>query len=77
MFLFEQSYFWRTLYLAHQQSRSTTTWPTTHHYHHDKVRKNGIPYALGLTQSIAYRQNFLINKNPYIVVEMTLHVGIK
>jgi hypothetical protein len=76
MFLFEKSYFWRTLSLAHQQ-RTTTTRPTTHHYHHDEVRKNGILYALGLTQSIAYCRNFLVNRNPDIVVEMTLHIGIK
>jgi hypothetical protein len=62
MFLFEQSYFWCTLYLAHQQT-TTTTRPTTHHYHHDEVRKNGIPYALGLTQS-TYCRNFLVNRNP-------------
>ena len=51
--------------------------PTTHHNHHDEVRKNGIRYALGLTRSIAYRRNCLVNRNPDIVVEMTLHVGIK
>jgi hypothetical protein len=37
------------------------------------VRKNGIRYALGLTRSIAC----LVNRNPDIVVEMTLHIGIK
>jgi hypothetical protein len=56
--------------------QQTTTWPTTHN-NHDKVRKNGIPYALGLTRSIAYPRNCLVNRNPDIVVEMTLHVGIK
>ena len=47
------------------------------HNHHDEVRKNGIPYALGLTLSIASCRNCLVNRNPYIVVEMTLRVGIK
>ncbi len=48
----------------------TTTRPTTqHHNHHDgEVRKNGIPYALGLTRSIAYRRNCLVNRNPYIML---------
>jgi hypothetical protein len=45
--------------------------------HHDEVRKNGIPYALGLMRSIAYRRNCLVNRNPDIIVEMTLHVGKK
>jgi hypothetical protein len=41
------------------------------------VQKNGISYALGLMQSIAYRWNGLVNRETAIVVEMTLHVGIK
>jgi hypothetical protein len=63
---------------THNHKPQTTTWPpTTHHNHHDEVRKNGIRYALGLTRSIAYRRNCLVNRNPDIVVEMTLHVGVK
>jgi hypothetical protein len=57
--------------------QTTTRPPTTHHNHHDEVGKNGIRYALGLTRSIAYRRNCLVNRNPDIVVEMTLNVGIK
>ena len=62
---------------THNHKPQTTTEPTTQHNHHDEVWKNGIPYALGLTRSIAHRQNCLVNRNLDIVVEMTLHVGIK
>jgi hypothetical protein len=30
-------------------------------------------WVLGLMRSIAYRRNCLVNRNPDIVVEMTLH----
>ncbi len=54
----------------------TTTRPTTRN-HHDEVQKNGIPYAVSLTRSIAYRRNRLVNRKTAIIVNMTLHVGIK
>ncbi len=47
-----------------------------HCNHHDEVRKNGIPYAVGLMRSIGYRQNRLVNRKTAIIVKMTLHVGI-
>ena len=62
---------------THNHKPQTTTRPPTTHNHHDEVRKNGIPYALGLTRSIAYRRNCLLNRNPDIVAEMSVHVGIK
>jgi len=38
---------------THNHKPQTTTGPTTPtHNHHDEVRKNGIPYALGLTRSM-------------------------
>ena len=47
------------------------------HIKNTMTRKNGILFALGLTWSIAYCQNCLVNRNPDIIVQMTLHVGIK
>ncbi len=41
------------------------------------MRKNGIPNAVGLTWSIAYRRNHLVNRKTAIVVKMTLHLGIR
>ncbi len=48
-----------------------------HRHHHDKVRTNGISYALGLMRSIAYCQICLVNRKTDIVANMTLHVGIE
>ena len=48
-----------------------------HRNHHDEVWKNVIPYALGLTRSIAYLRNCLVNRKTAIIVKMTLHVGIR
>jgi hypothetical protein len=48
-----------------------------HLHHHDKVRKNGISYAVGLMRSIAYRRIRLVNRKTAIIVKMTLHVGIR
>ena len=45
-----------------------------HRNHHDEVWKNVIPYALGLTRSIAYLRNCLVNRKTAIIVKMTLHV---
>ncbi len=50
--------------------------PTTHNYH-DEVRKNGIPFSLGLMWSIAYHRNCLVNRKTAIVVKMTVNVGIQ
>jgi hypothetical protein len=75
--------FW--IFLAHplylMQWHKTTNHNSAHNTygnnHHDEVRENGIPYALGLTRSIAYRRNRLVNRKTAIIVSMTLHVGIK
>jgi hypothetical protein len=40
------------------------------------MQKNGIPYAVGLMRSIAYRWNHLVNRKTAIIVTMTHHVGI-
>jgi len=83
LWFLHQSFFWiflvHPLFSAptHNHKPQTTTGPTTQHNHHDEVWKKGIPYALGLTRSIAYRRNCFVNRNPDIVVVMTLHVGIK
>jgi hypothetical protein len=45
--------------------------------HHDEVRKNVIPYGVGLTGSIGYCRNRLANRKTAIIVKMTLHVGIR
>ncbi len=47
-----------------------------HHHHHDEVRKNGIPYAVGLMRSIAYPRIRLVNRKTAIIAKMTPHVGI-
>jgi hypothetical protein len=47
-----------------------------HRHHHDEVRKNGISYAVGLMQSIAYCWIRLVNRKTAIVAKMTPHVGI-
>ena len=48
-----------------------------HCNHHDEVQKNVIPYAVGLTRSIGYRWNCLVNRKTAIIVKMTLHVGTR
>ncbi len=45
-----------------------------HCNHHDKMRKNVIPYGVGLTQSIGYCRNRLANRKTAIIVRMTLHI---
>jgi hypothetical protein len=45
--------------------------------HHGDVQKNVIPNTLGVTRSIAYRQNRLVNKKTAIIIKMILHLGIK
>ena len=45
--------------------------------HHDDVRKNVILNTLGVMWSIPYRKNCLVNRKTAIIVELTLHVGIK
>ncbi len=47
-----------------------------HRHHHDKVRKNGISYAVGLMRSITYCRICLVNWKTAIVATMTRHVGI-
>ncbi len=53
-----------------------TTHTTNHNSAHNTVI-TVIPYALGLTQSIAYCRNCLVNKETAIIVKMTLCVGIR
>jgi hypothetical protein len=45
-------------------------------HHNDKVRENGIPYAVGLMRSIAYCRIHLVNRKTAIVAKMTPCVGI-
>jgi hypothetical protein len=48
-----------------------------HRHHHDKVRENGISYAVGLMRDIANCQICLVNRKTDIIASMTLHVGIE
>ncbi len=50
--------------------------PTIMNHRHD-VGKYAISNTLGVTQSITYLQNCLVNRKTAIIVKLTIHVGIK
>jgi hypothetical protein len=56
----------------------TTSWAHNHTItgnHHGDVQKNVIPNTLGVTWSIAYCQNHLVNRKTAIIVKLILHIG--
>ncbi len=46
-----------------------------HRHHHDKVRKNGISYAVGLMRSITYPQICLVNRKTAMAFKPSTNVG--
>ncbi len=48
-----------------------------HHHHHDKVRKNGFSYGVGLMQSIAYRRIRLLNRKTTMLFKQPTNVGLR